>query len=284
MTGTNDIAYALAALVFYGLGDIVYKRAALSGLRSDYFLTGQAWCFTPTLLIYAFLTGKLVWAPSALWGCVAGFGVLFGFYNFSASLRHGAVSTIAPIFRLNFLVTAALAMLILHEPVTTRAILGFILAILAGWLLLGGSRSGDPAAIRRSLAQVAIATLATGAGSFFHKLSLMGGATPETSLVAQAIVFFTGMTTMTIVRNRSARLPRGFWKHSGPAAAALFGGFLFMLHGLAHGNASVVVPIAQMGFVVAAVLGLFLFREKLTMRKAGGLASAVAALALIASG
>lgn len=278
MTEPSYIAYALAALVCYGLSDIVYKRAALAGLRSDYFLTGQGWCFVPLVLPYALLTEHLVWTPSALWGCAAGLSVLIGFYNYSSSLRFGAVSTIAPIFRLNFLVTAALAMVLLHEPVTTRAVLGFILAMISGWLLLGGRWQGDP----RTIGQVAIATVATGAGSFFHKLALMGGATPETSLVAQASIFVSGMTLLTYVRNRSLRLPKGFVWHSGPAAVVLLGAFLFMLHGLRNGQASVVVPIAQMGFVFAAVIGLVVFRERLTPRKAAGLTASVAALALIA--
>lgn len=44
------------------------------------------------------------------------------------------------------------------------------------------------------------------------------------------------------------------------------------------------MPIAQMGFVVAAELGVVFFGEGWTGRKVGGLAAAVAALALLALG
>jgi uncharacterized membrane protein len=42
------------------------------------------------------------------------------------------------------------------------------------------------------------------------------------------------------------------------------------------------VPIAQMGFIVAALLGIVVLREAITLRKAGGLLAAAAALAVLA--
>jgi uncharacterized membrane protein len=52
---------------------------------------------------------------------------------------------------------------------------------------------------------------------------------------------------------------------------------------LARGEASVVVPIAQMGFVVTALLGFLFLREPFA-RKGAGLVAALAALAGLASG
>ena len=59
-------------------------------------------------------------------------------------------------------------------------------------------------------------------------------------------------------------------------------GFIFMMRGLALGDASVVVPIAQMGLVVSAGLGVLMLGERLTGRKLAGLVAAVAALAMLA--
>jgi uncharacterized membrane protein len=55
-----------------------------------------------------------------------------------------------------------------------------------------------------------------------------------------------------------------------------------MLHGLTRGPASVLVPIAQMGFVVTAVLGVALLREAVSARKVAGLVAAIGALAVLA--
>jgi uncharacterized membrane protein len=67
------------------------------------------------------------------------------------------------------------------------------------------------------------------------------------------------------------------------AAVALFGATIFLLHGMAAGQASLLVPIAQMGFIVAALLGIFVLRERLTPRKAIGLIAALAALGVLAA-
>lgn len=182
-------------------------------------------------MLYAWIVGALHVVPAALWGAVAGVLVLVAFYNYARSLRIGLVSVIAPVFRLNFLVTVAL-----------------------------------------------------GTANFCYKLGLIGGATPETLLAAQAAVFTALAIAMTALGNRRLLPPKGFWKHSGPAALVLVAAFLFLLHGLKTGQASVVVPISQMGFVVAAVLGVIVFEEGWTARKIAGLTAAVAALALLAIG
>lgn len=278
------IAFALAAMVAYGCSDFVYKRAAASGLAADQFLMGQSWCFCPALLLYAWATGTFAFAWAALWGALAGAIIVIGFYNYSRSLQYGSVSVIAPVFRLNFIVTTILAVLWLHEKLTMPKLAGCACAMAAGWLLLGGARRHgiDTAARRRSLIQVLIATVATGVANFCYKLGLLGGATAETILVAQAVVFSSTVTAMSVMRHGRLLPPRGFLLHGLPAAIALLAAFLFLLHGLKYGQASVVVPIAQMGFVVAAVLGAAVFREAWTGRKLAGLGAAIVALGLLA--
>jgi uncharacterized membrane protein len=282
-----DIAYALAALVCYGLGDFIYKRAASAGIAADHFLMGQSWCFCPTIICYAWLTGTLRFEPSAAWGCVAGVFILVGFMNYVAALRTGSVSVVAPVFRLNFIVTAALAIGWLGEPATLAKLAGFALALLAGWLLLGGARSTgtpDPRVARRALGQVLLATITMGAANFCHKLGLIGGATPETMLVAQAVVYTGMMNGVGYARHGTLRLPPGVIRHSVSAALVLTAAFLFLLHSLRHGDASVVVPISQMGFGVAAVLGIVVFHEAVTLRKVAGLGLATLALLVLALG
>src|SRR5882757_10008571 len=97
----SDIATALAALVCYGLGDFIYKRAASAGIAAEHFLMGQAWFFCPAAIAYAWITGTLSFERSAWWGGLAGLLLLVGFFNYVQSLRLGAVSIIAPAFRLN---------------------------------------------------------------------------------------------------------------------------------------------------------------------------------------
>jgi len=236
---------------------------------------GQGWVICPVAVGYAWITRRLHFTPYAGLRGLAGLFLLIGFFNYVGSLRSGSVSVIALVFRLNFIVTAALAIGWLGEPLTGAKLSGFAMALLAGWLLLGGSiqgRVGDSVATSRALTQVIVATLATGVANFCHKLGLAGGATAETPLAAQAIVFSTLMTGVSYARSGTIRLPRGIAMHSAAAATALIAAFLFLLHGTQHGKASTIVPITRMGFGITAVLGVIFFNERPTVRKIAGLA------------
>jgi uncharacterized membrane protein len=280
---TGGTGYAFAALVCYGLGDFIYKRATTAGVRPHHFLMGQAWCFCPVVFLYAWATGTLVVGPPAAWGGLAGLLIFVGFYNFLRSLAAGAVSINAPIFRLNFVLTAILAIAVLGEPLRPAMPVALVLALAATWLLLGGT-ARSATIDRGSLVSVLIATVALGAANFFHTLGLRQGSSPETMLAAQAAVFVTLSTVFVRVVDGKIAPPAATWSHAAAAAVVLIFAFLFMLHAITRGPASVLVPIAQMGFVVTAALGILVLGEPITARKAGGLAAALASLAVLAFG
>ncbi|HYS75308.1 MAG TPA: EamA family transporter, partial [Burkholderiales bacterium] len=75
---------------------------------------------------------------------------------------------------------------------------------------------------------------------------------------------------------------RAALRYAPRAAVVLAFAFAFMVEGMKRAQASVVVPIAQMGFVVTAMLGFLFLREPFTARKGVGLAAALAALASLA--
>jgi drug/metabolite transporter (DMT)-like permease len=281
----QSIVFAIVAMVCYGLSDFIYKQAAAAGIRADHFLMAQAWFFCPLVILYAFATHTLIIDPAALWGSLAGAFIFIGFYYFIRSLADGSVSTNASIFRLNFIVTVLLVILVLGEPLTQGKIAGLAAALLATWLLVGasGTNRAPNGARRRSLIQVAVATLAFGVSTFLHTVGLRRGAVPETLAVAQALLFTPLATGVVYLTDRKLGVPPITFRYGAAAAIVLLGATIFLLRGVAGGQASVLVPIAQMGFIVAALLGILILRERVTVRKAIGLAAALAALAVLAA-
>lgn len=280
-----SVAYALGALLLYGVADFVYKRAAAAGAQPHQFLMVQTWFFTSLALVYGLVSGTLAFSAGAWWGAAAGVLVVVGYYNFAWSLRHGSVSTNATIFRLSFAVTAALAVAILGEALTAAKLAGLALALVAVWLLLaspGAGRLPAGAENRASLARVLVATVAVGVASFTYKLGLLAGAAPIALVVAQGAVAVTLATGFAARVDGAIRPSRAALSHAPVAAVLLVCAFVFLAKGLQGGEASVIVPIAQMGFVVTALLGFFLLREPFTLRKGAGLAAAIAALACLA--
>jgi drug/metabolite transporter (DMT)-like permease len=284
---TPGIAYALGAMLCFGLGDLVYKRGAAAGAQPHHFLMVQSWVFTPSVVLYAILTGSLHFVAGSLWGALAGLFVLVGFYNFAHSLRTGSISVNAPVFRLSFVLTAALAVLLLGEPLTPHKVAGIALALAAVWLLLGAPAPEEAVGRRESrssLVRVLVATVSVGAGNFIYTLGLHAGATPGSLIVAQATVVVTLATVFAGAVDRRIRPSGAALRYAPRAAVVLALAFAFMVEGMARTEASVAVPIAQMGFVVTALLGFVFLREPFTARKGAGLAAALAALSSLGHG
>jgi drug/metabolite transporter (DMT)-like permease len=278
-----SLAFALGAMAMFGLGDVVYKRAALAGIPAHRFMMTQTWFFGPTVLAVGLVTGTLHWHAAVLWAPVAAVFAFGGFYNFARSLASGSVSVNAPIFRMSFVVTAGLAIALLGEPLTAPKALGIVLALAAVWLLVGGGGTGLRAASSGSLARVGFATVSVGVANLIYKVAVAQGA-PLSSLLAVQAVFVSSMAMiMTARRDGHIRPDAITWRYAAVTGLVLGAAFSLMLASLARGEASVMVPIAQMGFVVTAIIGFTLLRERFTGRTAVGLALAVAALASLAT-
>src|SRR5258707_3683614 len=130
---TSGTEYALGAMLFFAIGDLIYKRGATAGAPPHHFLMVQSWVFMPTVALYGLLTGSLTFITGTLWGALAGLVILIGLYNFAHSLKSGSISVNAPIFRLSFVITSALAVVLLGEPLTPYKIAGIALALAALW-------------------------------------------------------------------------------------------------------------------------------------------------------
>jgi drug/metabolite transporter (DMT)-like permease len=280
---SSGIAFALGAMVFFGLGDLVYKRAAMAGVKAHHFLMVQSWGFTVSVLVYAALTGTLHFVAGSLWGLLAGLFMFTGFYNFAKSLHGGSISINAPIFRLSFVLTAALAIALLGEPLTPWKALGIGLALAATWLLLGGTLEKQRESAS-SLLRVVVATVAVGIGNLVYTLGLRAGATPASIILAQAAVVVSLSTFLVGWSDGHIRPSGPVVRHAPRASLVLALAFVLMVEAMRRGQASVAVPIAQMGFVVTALLGFAFLGERFTARKGVGIACAVAALASLAHG
>jgi uncharacterized membrane protein len=283
---STGIEFALGAMLFFGLGDLIYKRAASAGVQAHHFLMVQSWGFAASLVLYAALTGSLRFVAGSLWGAVAGLFMFTGFYNFARSLHTGSISINAPVFRLSFVLTAALAIALLGEPLTAYKSAGIGLALVAAWLLLGGPapERAEHKETASSLLRVIVATVAVGIGNFIYGLGLRGGATPVSLIITQAAVVVS-LSTLFVWRLDGRIRPRGaVLRHAPRASVVLALAFAFMVEAIARGQASIAVPIAQMGFVVTATLGFAFLGERFTARKGAGIVAALAALASLAHG
>ena len=101
---------------------------------------------------------------------------------------------------LNFTLTAALAILILGEPLTGAKAIALGLALVAVWLLLAEAGAERGKINFASLAQVLLATVTMALTNLFYKIGLQHGAQPETMVATQAWMFSSLATIACIWR------------------------------------------------------------------------------------
>jgi drug/metabolite transporter (DMT)-like permease len=281
----EGVELALGAMIFLGLADLAYQRGAAAGVRPHHFLLGQAWCFAPGVFAYGLATGTLAIGPAFAWGMGAGLFAFIAQFHFARALEAGPVSVVAPVFRLSFTVTVALAVVALGEPLTGWKVAGFVLALAAVWLLFGarGGPSVSPAP-RQAVVLALIAMAALGVANFLYKVGALTGAAPASFIAGQASVFLPLATAFSWMTDKAIRAPRPLWPPASAAAFSFLVALVLLFSSLERGEASVLVPITQMGFVVTAIFGVLVLKEPLRPRKSAGLACALAALAALARG
>ena len=277
----HAVGLALVGLVCFGINDYIFKRASQNGASSHNMLMTVSLTMFPLVLAYGLLSGRLAGHPAALWGALGGVFTFIGFYSFSRSLGAGAVSIAAPVFRLAFVVSSALAIAFIPETLTVSKVAGSGIAVVAAWLLLGGTGKANAELSRAALGQVLFATVCVGVSFFFFKLGIVRGSSPASVLLAQNI----GLTICATAA--SVAIDRRFF--ASPAAlrhGIVFGiiqaiGFGSVIEGLGRGEVSILYPIAQLSFVVTATIGLVFLKEKITPRKLLGLSAAVVAVVVL---
>lgn len=276
----QTVGFALVALLCFGVNDLIFRRASRLGATPHHIMMTLLLTMMPLLTMYGLLSGTLVLHPSALWGTL---GAIFGyvaFYKFSAVLQSGAVSVAVPVFRLSFVVAAILAILFLGESLSTAKLAGLCCAVAAVWCLLGGAASKAEISSEAKL-QIIIATVSAGIPFYLFKLGLNQGAS------AAAVLFGQTVGAAAIATAASCWIDRGFR----PSAVSVrhgiaYGtinalGFGILVEAMARGEASILVPIAQLSFLVAVVVGMLWFKEQTSPRKLAGIGLAIAAVALL---
>lgn len=268
-------------MLAYGINDVLFKHVAQQGGPPHQMMMVMTSLMTIALIVYAIANKAAVASTPALWGALAGPASLLAMYSFARSLKVGAVSMAAPIFRLAFVVTSVLAILLLGETLSLTKAAGFALAATAIWFLLTSGRGQSFAVPREALLWVLVATGSLGLAFFLFKLALLSGASAATVLLYQALTATSLAIVVSRIIDRRFLIAEPIRKFGIPIAAIQTVGFISLVEALSRGEATVVTPVSQLSFVVAAVLGVAFLKERLTARKCAGLSAAVGAVALL---
>jgi drug/metabolite transporter (DMT)-like permease len=281
---TSAVAFALLSLCFAGFNDVVFKRYSAKE-RSRGILVlgiGLVWLLLQTLAIL----GKGVMPktdPTTLaYGLLAGAFLAVSNILLIESLTHIEVSLGSTIYRLNTIGVVLLSVLFLREGLGATKAAGIGIGVLAVLLLV--HRSSEMASTRgRGLfvGMVILASLLRAAYGVLSKAGLNRGADADTMLLMAASSWVVGGALYALLREGRFHVTGKKVAYACVSGLLVFLIVNFLLAAVARGEASVVIPIANLSFVAAMLISVALGMERLSGSKITAIGCAMAAIGLL---
>ncbi len=264
------IGFALISLLFAGINDVVFKRYSRKQRSRGMFVVGVGIVWGVLQLLALAQQGQQLDAglPTLGFGAAAGVMVTLSNLLLLESLAHLDVSLGSTIYRLNTVGVVVLSFIFLGEPMDPVKLFGIGFAVVAVLYLYRDRPAHSEVHIVSLFFWVAVSASALRAGfGVTFKAGLSQGAHAPTMMLIAAASWIVGGLCYARLREQRVRITRKKLAYAALSGVLVF----FIVNSLAlaleRGEASVVVPIANLSFVVALALSVATGMERFTMKK-----------------
>ncbi|MCD6581966.1 MAG: DMT family transporter [Desulfuromusa sp.] len=281
-TMMSPIHYALLSLVCAGVNDVVFKRYSNKDRSRGMYVFGIGLVWTILQLIVLAISGEPLDLSriSLIYGLAAGLLLTISNLFLLESLTHIDTSLGSTIYRLNTVGVVLLSLFLLNEPLGLFKIVGVILGVVAVFLLY--QRTSQPGINEKSyLFFFALAIAASCFRALYgvtSKGGFMQGASLQSLLLIGSICWIFGGAGYALLREKRFKITAKKGVYSMISGVLVFLIVNFLMLAVEQGEASVVIPIANMSFVVALILSVVLKMEILSKRKLLAVAVSVVAI------
>ena len=278
------VMFALLSLIFAGINDVVFKRYNQQDRSRGMLIGGIGIVWMSLQMVDIQLGHRSVALNHAAWlyGSIAGICVAAANIALLEALRRIDVSLGSTIYRLNTIGVVILSVLFLNERLSILKVIGIALGILAVLVLYHHDESkAEPRLIRSGLVIIVIGSALRALFGVISKAGLSEGASPDAIILLSAACWIiSGLSYALIIERR-------FVITSAKILYALISGVLVyavaktLITALTLGEASIVVPIANMSFVIALLIAVISKMERLTSKKITAMLFAVGAITVL---
>lgn len=278
------ILFAILSLLFAGINDVIFKKYSRKDRSRGMYIFGVGVIWTALQGITFKLGGiPLVFNSSTItFGLMAGVFLTLSNILLLESFTHLDVSFGSTIYRLNTIGVVILSYFFLNEPFGMFKALGILFGIIGVLLLYkkeGFSGKGSVFLLFCGIAVVA---------SFFRasygvstKAGILQNADTNAMLLIISSSWIVGGALYAKFREHRFRFTRKKILYSILSGFLVFAIANFLMLSVKHGQASIVIPVANMSFIVALLFARTLKMEELTLRKMLAIACAVVSIILL---
>lgn len=276
---------ALLCLVASGLLDLVFKlySAEQRSRGMLIFGTGCVWIVLHLAYINYHSLELSFDSPTLIYGITAAIFVTLSNILLLECFGHLPVSMASTIYRLNTIPLVVLAFIFLAENPGLIAGLGILLGLVTVILLYQSNHveTGAIPNFKLFVGLVIFASCIRALYGIFTKSGLNQGADPNSMMLFAAVAWCLGGLGYACFRESRVRITVVKLKYMAITGLLVFSIIWLLTTALTLGDASIVVPLTNMGFVAAFIFSVLLRLEKLTAKKSVAIASAVVSVVLL---
>lgn len=277
----SGIIFAILSLCFAGVNDIFYKKYSQKERSRGMFILGigVVWVVLQTITL-GLKSGTVACdTVSTRFGLLAGIFLVISNILLLESLTHIDVSLGSTIYRLNTIVVVLLSFFLLGEQLYTMKVAGIVLGLLSVIFLYRRSHT-HVRSIEYSLffGLAVFASVMRALYGVTTKHALVNNADPQVMLLIIAAFWIVGGGAYARVKEKRFRLTRKKVLYSAISGTLVFAIANFLMMAVERSEASIVIPIANMSFIVALMISLKLGMERLTWGKGVAIAFAVGSI------
>jgi drug/metabolite transporter (DMT)-like permease len=278
------IGFACLSLVFAALLEFSFKQYSSVQRSRGMFVAGIGVVWAVLQLVVGDPGSFTMPSNGVAFALCIGAGVCVALSNLLLieSLSHIDVSLGSTVYRLNTVGVVVLSAVFLAEPLGAPKLIAVTLGVSAAALLYGAAAGATTRALHSAFFWlVVLASFLRACFGVLSKAALTYGVSQSTLLLGGAGCWVVGGLIYAGLRERRIRvtLPKvGFSLLSGTLVFLVVNSLVL---GLQHGDASTVIPIANLNFVLVLVVSVWLGMEKLTVRKGFALLLAIACIGVM---
>lgn len=272
-------------MLFAGLNDVVFKRySAKDRSRGMYVLgIGVVWTVLQVGTFWLKGTPFTLDNNTLIFGLSAGILLTLSNLLLIESLTHINVSLGSTIYRLNTIGVILLSVIFLGETIGLFKSMGIMMGIIGVLLLYQKSHPDrEERTFLLFFSVVIVASILRATYGVVTKGGILQQANPEMMLLLISSCWIIGGGLYAFVRERRFRFTRKKMAYSFLSGLLVYLIVNCLMSAVKIGEASIVIPVANMSFVVALALSVGLRMETLTLRKSFAIVCAVLSILLLA--
>lgn len=280
MTG---ITFALCCVLCSALNDFIFKLYAVNSKKRGIMIFWIG--IIMTLALFRMPPAGMNYQSTIFYGLLSGFFSVVANILLIEGMTHQSAGFSSLIYRLNLIPTVLAGLLILNESLNRIQWIGIISALAAITLFgIADSKTNRwSKAARTGMIMVIIAALLRAAMGITYKYGFLHQADRNWVIWLNGICWIAGGILYGLLREKDynffnkTTLKYGFF-----SGILVIGIVFFMALSVFYGEASIVLPIAQMSFPITFLLGYFILKEKCNRFHIISLLLAITAVILLA--